>query len=145
MTHFRGLTATALLIASLLSLGACAYDPDKHSTKDVVLVNEDDGIAEIPTGETLVLRHKKKCGKSSCTHYWHILARGDGRLTVTDEQLFSDRVRDFTVTNDKKVKISTYWLEDPLVASLNSEGRVVIDWPTGFWSHWRYQSYDPPQ
>ncbi len=145
MTRFRGLAAVTLILASLLALSACAYDPEKHSTQGVILVSEDDGIAKIPTGETLVLKYSEKCGKSTCSRYWHILAKGDGRLTVTNEQMFDSRVRDFAVTNHKKAEISTYWLADPLVASLDSDGQVVVDWPTGFWSSWTYQSYDPPQ
>jgi hypothetical protein len=73
------------------------------------------------------------------------VTNGDGKLTVIDDQLFEDRVREFTITKHQQVEISTYWLTDPLIASLDADGSVIIDWPTGFWARWTYRSYDPPQ
>ena len=66
-------------------------------------------------------------------------------FTLIDDQLFEDRVREFTITKHQQVEISTYWLTDPLIASLDADGSVIIDWPTGFWARWTYRSYDPPQ
>ncbi len=145
MARSRGLIATLLAVAAAFSLSACGYDPATHSTKGVILVSSDDGIAKLPANETLVLKKLHSCGKTACTYFWRFASNGDGKLTVTDDRLFEDRVRDFTIAKNQQVEISTYWLTDPLVASLDADGSVIIDWSTDFMSGWTYRSFDPPQ
>ena len=145
MSRSRRLVAALLAIVATLSLSACGYDPATHSTKGVILISKDEGIAKLPANETLVLKKSQSCGKATCTYFWYFVTNGDGKLTVIDDQLFEDRVREFTITKHQQVEISTYWLTDPLIASLDADGSVIIDWPTGFWARWTYRSYDPPQ
>lgn len=145
MTRSRRFLAALLAIAALTTITACGYDPSKHSTEGVVLIDEEEGIAALPIGETLVLRKRQSCGKSTCTYYWRFVADIENRVTVTTDRLFEDRVRSFAVTNDGAVEIDTGWLNEPLYASLSDDGTVLIDWPTGFWSRWSYREYNPPQ
>ena len=145
MKRARGLIAVVFAIVATLTLSGCGYDPATHSTKGVVLVSIDDGIAKLPANETLVLKKSRSCGKTTCIYFWRFVTNGDGKLTVTDDQLFEDRVRSFTITKNQQVEISTYWLADPIFASLDSDGTVIIDWSTDFMSGWTYRSYNPPR
>lgn len=145
MAKLRSIPIAVMLVVLGLSLTACGYNPATHSTSGVVLTDAENGVATVPAGEILVLKKTQSCGKTTCTYFWRFVTNGDGKLTVTDDQLFEDRVREFTLSKGAKTEISTYWLSESLYASLDANGNVLVDWPTGFWSRWTYRNYDPPQ
>ena len=80
MSRSRRLVAALLAIVATLSLSACGYDPATHSTKGVILISKDEGIAKLPANETLVLKKSQSCGKTTCTYFWYFVTNGDGSV-----------------------------------------------------------------